>query len=66
MSTSGEDIDRVARDITTTITEKTIYELVKMLGYTRRLQELERNGEGDDKGVKMAAVHGDMDTQVVM
>ena len=66
MSTSGEDIDRVARDITTTITEKTTYELVKMLGYTRRLQELERNGEGDDNGVKMAAVQGGMDTQVVM
>ena len=62
MSTSGEDIDRVARDITTTITEKTTYELVKMLGYTRRLQELERNGEGDDNGVKMAAVQGGMDT----
>ena len=66
MSTSGEDIDRVARDITTTITEKTTYELVKMLGYTRRLQELERNGERDDNGVKMAAVQGGMDTQVVM
>jgi hypothetical protein len=33
-----------------------------MLGYTRHLQELERNGEGDDNGVKMATVQGGMDT----
>ena len=62
MSTSGGDIDRVARDITTTTTEKTTYALVKMLGYTRHLQELERNGEGDDNGVKMASVQWGMDT----
>jgi hypothetical protein len=62
MSTIGEYIDRVARDITPTDTEKTTYALVKVLVYTRHLQGLERNGGGNDNGVKMAAVQGGMDT----
>jgi hypothetical protein len=64
-TTSGKDIDRVARDTTTTITENTTYTLVRMLGHTRHSQELEQHGERDDIGVKMAAVEGGMDAQVV-